>query len=103
MNRRTFLAGSGALIGCARAGPRLNIFNWSDYIAPDTVSNFEGETGISIRYGTYESAPELLAKVMTGNSGWDVIFPSAEHIEAMSQLGLLADLRHDLLPNLDAL
>ena len=103
MNRRKFLVTSAALVGCARSGPRLNIFNWSDYIAPDTVSNFERDTGIRVRYGTYESAPELLAKIMTGNSGWDIVFPSAEHIEAMSQLGLLADLQHDLLPNLDAL
>jgi len=59
--------------------------------------------GLRVRYGTYESIPEMLAKVMTGNSGWDVIFPSAEYIQPMRDMGLLAPLRHELLPNLDGL
>ena len=103
MRRRDFLVGSAAIVGCSRGGPRLNVYNWSDYIAPDTIANFERETGIRVRYGTYESAPELLAKIITGNSGWDVVFPSAEHVRPLTALGLLADLRHKLLPGLDAL
>ena len=51
-----------------------------------------------VRYGTYESIPEMLAKVMIGNSGWDVIFPSAEYIQPMRDMGLLARLKHDWLP-----
>ena len=46
-----------------------------------------------VRYGTYESNPEMLAKVMSGNSGWDVVFPSAEFIQPMRDMGLLAPLR----------
>jgi len=99
MNRRNFLLGAAATAACNR-GPRLNIFNWSDYVAPDTVPNFEREFGIHVRYGTYESVPEMLAKVMSGNSGWDVIFPSAEYIQPMRDMGLLARLNHDWLPNL---
>src|SRR5262249_34508623 len=83
--------------------PRLNVYNWSDYVAPDTIPNFERELGVRVRYGTYENIPEMLAKVMSGNSGWDVVFPSAEYIQPMREMGLLTALQHDLLPNLDSL
>ena len=102
MNRRHFLLGAATAAACSR-GPRLNIFNWSDYVAPDTIPNFERESGVRVRYGTYESVPEMLAKVMSGNSGWDVVFPSAEYIQPMREMGLLGQLRHEWLPNLDAL
>lgn len=94
------MAGAAA---CSRALPRLNIYNWSDYVAPDTIPAFEREFGVRVRYGVYESIPEMLAKVMTGNSGWDVVFPSAEYIQPMRDLGLLETLIHDRLPDLDAL
>ena len=103
MNRRRFLIGAAATTACTRSQPRLNIYNWSDYVAPDTIPNFEQETGIRVRHGTYESIPEMLAKVMSGNSGWDVIFPSAEYIQPMRDMGLLAPLREDWLPNLNSL
>lgn len=102
MKRRTFLLGAATAVACSR-GPRLNVFNWSDYVAPDTISNFEREFGLRIRYGTYESVPEMLARVMSGNSGWDVVFPSAEYIQPMRDMGLLGQLRHEWLPNLNAL
>jgi len=102
MNRRSFLAGAAGALSCG-GRPRLNVYNWSDYIAPDTVANFELEFGIFVRYGTFESIPEMLAKVMSGNSGWDVVFPSAEYIQPMREMGLLAPLRAAWLPNLNAL
>jgi spermidine/putrescine-binding protein len=101
MKRRTFVTALAAS-ACA-GGPRLNVYNWSDYVAPYTVANFERETGIRVRYGTYESNPEMLAKVAGGNSGWDLVFPSAEYIGPMRDLSLLQPLRHDWLRNLDAL
>jgi spermidine/putrescine transport system substrate-binding protein len=104
MNRRSFLAATAA--GCAAAcsrGPRLNVYNWSDYVAPETIPEFERESGIHVRYGTYESDQEMLAKVAGGNSGWDVVFPSADFIQPMRQMGLLAPLNADSLPNLNAL
>ena len=80
MNRRDFLLGMrewrmAVLAGCGRIPPRLNVYNWSAYVAPDTISNFEAEFGVKVHYATYESNEEMLAKVMTGNSGWDVVFP----------------------------
>lgn len=103
MKRRTFLLGAAGAAACGRSEARLNVFNWSSYIAPDTIANFERESGLKVRYATYESAQEMLARVMSGNSGWDVVFPSAEYVQPMREMGLLAEIRHDLLLNLDAL
>ncbi len=99
MKRRSLLFGlAGA--ACSSTAPRLNVYNWSDYVAPRTIPDFEREFGVRVRYGTYESNQEMVAKVMSGNSGWDVVFPSADMIQPMRSLGLLQALRHDWLPGL---
>jgi spermidine/putrescine transport system substrate-binding protein len=77
----------------------LNVFNWSNYVAPDTIPNFEREFGVRVRYSVYESNEEMLAKVMTGNSGWDVVFPSHSRIGPMAANGLLATLDRARLTN----
>ena len=101
MNRRVFFLGMSGLAGCTRgARPRLNVFNWSNYVAPGTIPAFEEEFGVRVRYATYESNEELFAKVLTGNSGWDVVFPTYNRILPMRQYGLVAPLRQELLPNL---
>jgi len=101
MNRRVFLlAVSGAAAGCMTHARRLNVYNWSDYVARDTIPKFEREFGASVRYATYESAEEMLAKAMTGNSGWDVVFPSNSYVQPMREMDLLAPLDHKQLPNL---
>ncbi|HLJ47608.1 MAG TPA: spermidine/putrescine ABC transporter substrate-binding protein [Bryobacteraceae bacterium] len=101
MNRRIFLLGLSGLAGCTRdRRPRLNVWNWSNYIAPETVPKFEAEYGVRVRYAVYESNEEMLARVMGGNSGWDIVFPTDYLVQPMLQQGLLAPLQHDLLPNL---
>ena len=102
MNRRELLLGSLVAVGCSSAR-RLNIFNWSDYVAPSAIPAFEAEFGLRIRYSTYESNEEMLARVMSGNSGWDVVFPSEDMIGPMRDLGLLSELNHDWLPSLSNL
>src|SRR5450755_5130237 len=102
MNRRGFLIGGALAAQACRKGPQLNVYNWSDYIAPETVPQFEREFGVRVHYGTYESNQEMLAQVMSGNSGWDVVFPSGDFIEPMRALRLLAPLDHALLPNVTA-
>jgi spermidine/putrescine transport system substrate-binding protein len=100
MNRRSFITTlAAAATGCGRTN-RLNVYNWSDYIARETIPAFEREFHVQVRYGTYEVAEEMFAKVMTGNSGWDVVFPSNSYIVPMRQMELLAPLDHRLLPNL---
>ncbi len=55
----------------------LNIYNWSDYIADDTVPGFEKETGIKVNYDVYDSNEVLEAKLLAGRSGYDLVVPSA--------------------------
>ncbi len=55
----------------------LNVYNWSDYIAPDTIEKFTAETGIKVNYDVYDSNETLAAKLQAGQSGYDVVFPSA--------------------------
>ncbi len=104
MNRRLFLMSLAGAAGCSRSGqPRLNVFNWSSYVAPDTIPNFEKEFGIRVRYAVYESNEEMLARVFSGNSGWDVVFPTHYFVKPMREQGLLAPLEHKLLPHLSGL
>ena len=102
MNRRLFLMGvCGALAGCTRGSARrLNVYNWENYIAASTIPNFEREFHCTVRYSTYGIAEEMLAKVFSGNSGWDVAFPSNAFIQPMRELDLLLPLDHQRLPNL---
>lgn len=102
MNRRIFLMSvAGAAVGCtAGRKPRLNVYNWENYIARSTIPDFEREFNCRVRYGTYGSAEEMLAKVMSGNSGWDVVFPSNSFVGPMRQLDLLSRLDHSRLKNL---
>jgi putrescine transport system substrate-binding protein len=69
-----FAAASGAR---AEDAAILNIYNWSDYIADDTVKRFETETGIKVHYDVYDSNEVLEAKLLAGRSGYDLVMPSA--------------------------
>jgi putrescine transport system substrate-binding protein len=55
----------------------LNVYNWSDYVAPDTIAEFTKRTGIKVNYDVYDSNDVLEAKILVGRSGYDVVFPSA--------------------------
>ncbi|HEU5020708.1 MAG TPA: spermidine/putrescine ABC transporter substrate-binding protein [Bryobacteraceae bacterium] len=101
MKRRVFLMAAGVAASCARdRRPRLNVFNWSSYIDPATIDRFERDFRVRVRYGTYESNEEMLAKAITGNSGWDVVFPTHSRLDPMARNRLLAPLDHRLLPSL---
>ncbi|HET6361598.1 MAG TPA: spermidine/putrescine ABC transporter substrate-binding protein [Gemmatimonadota bacterium] len=78
---------------------RLAIYNWSDYVAENTISGFEEEYGVEVIYDTYESNEEMLAKLQAGAAGYDVVFPTGYIIEAMIAGGLLAPIRRELLTN----
>ena len=105
MRRRYFIFGiAGGVAGTAACRrdtrPRLNVYNWSAYIAPETIPAFEAEFGVRVRYATYESNEEMLAKVITGNSGWDIVFPTHSRLDPMRAAGLLQPLDRALLPGL---
>ena len=56
----------------------LHVYNWSDYIAPDTLENFQAATGIKVTYDVYDSNEVMEAKLLAGGSGYDVVFPTAQ-------------------------
>jgi len=104
MNRRLFLMSVAGAAGCSSGRLlRLNVFNWDNYVAQSTIPQFERAFGCKVRYATYASAEELLAKVMSGNSGWDVVFPSNSFVQPMRSLGLLSSLDHRRLSQLSNL
>ena len=63
--------------GAGAEEARLHIYNWSDYIAPDTIANFTRETGIAVTYDVYDGNEMLEAKLLAGHSGFDIVVPSA--------------------------
>ncbi len=79
--------------------PELNVFNWTDYIDESLLEEYEKTYGVKINYDTYASNEELLAKLQAGATGYDVIFPSDYMVAQMIDLGLLAELNLDHIPN----
>jgi putrescine transport system substrate-binding protein len=76
------------------------VYNWSDYIAEDTIANFEKETGIKVVYDVYDSNETLEAKLLSGSSGYDVVFPSARPFaEKQIIAGIFGDLDKTSLSN----
>ncbi len=81
-----FVLAFWAAIGPARAqgaGGTLNIYNWNDYIDEQTLRRFEAETGIKIRYDVYDANETLDAKLRAGNSGYDLVVPTASPFLAL--------------------
>ena len=70
----------------------LNIYNWPDYIGQDMVANFEKETGIKVNYQTFENNEALQAKLMAGNTGYDIVVPGAVFAKSQIDSGLLMKL-----------
>ena len=78
----------------------LNIYNWPDYIAKDMVASFEKETGIKVNYQTFENNEGLQAKLVAGNTGYDIVVPGAVFAKAQIEAGLLQKLDKAKISNL---
>ena len=76
----------------------LNVYNWSDYIAEDTLANFEKETGIKVRYDNFDNNEILHAKLVAGKTGYDVVVPSSYWAKIQADGGLLRKLDKSQLP-----
>ncbi|MBD9461050.1 polyamine ABC transporter substrate-binding protein [Pseudomonas sp. PDM05] len=87
------------LASVSQAAETVKIYNWSSYIAPDTTKNFQKQTGIGFSYDVYDSNETLDGKLMTGNSGYDVVFPSNHFMARQIQGGALKKLDKSQLPN----
>lgn len=77
----------------------LNIYNWSDYIAPDTIANFEKETGIKVRYDNFDSNEILHAKLVAGKTGYDIVVPGLHWAKIQIDGGILQKLDKSKLTN----
>lgn len=77
----------------------LNIYNWSDYLAPDTIPNFEKEFGIKVRYDIFDSNEILHAKLVAKNTGYDIVVPSSNWAKLQIEGGLFQKLDKAQLTN----
>ncbi|MES2356232.1 MAG: polyamine ABC transporter substrate-binding protein [Pseudomonadota bacterium] len=77
----------------------LNIYNWSDYIANDTIANFEKETGIKVHYDVFDSNEVLHAKLVAGRTGYDIVVPSSYFAKMQIDGGLHRKLDRNKIPN----
>ncbi|UOF93795.1 MAG: polyamine ABC transporter substrate-binding protein [Bordetella sp.] len=78
----------------------VNIYNWAEYKAPDTLTGFEKKTGIRFRYDVYDSNDTLQAKLLTGKSGYDIVVPSSHYASRQIQNGFFQKLDKSKIPNL---
>jgi len=78
----------------------VNFYNWSDYIAPTVFDAFTKETGITVRYDTFDGNDTLEAKLFAGQSGYDVVVPTAYFLGRQIEAGLYRKLDKSRLPNL---
>jgi len=105
-------AGLSALAGCGPSGRtqqaeraaeqarQLNVYNWSDYIAEGTVPDFERRTGIRVAYDVFDSNELLEAKLLAGESGYDLVVPSLSFLGRQIQAGVFQPLDKRKIPNL---
>ena len=114
-SRRSILAGMGiaavgltfGLEGCSKektavAGgeeAKLNFYTWDTYIGKTTLADFRSKTGIDVNMSLFATNDELFAKLKAGNPGFDVIVPSNEFVQRMSQADMLMPLDHAKIPN----
>jgi len=97
------VAGASATASSKASAPEekvLNVYNWSDYVAPDTVPNFEKEYGIKVNYDKFDSNDVLQTKLLAGRTGYDIVVPSANFLALQIQAGVFQKLDKSLLPNL---
>ncbi len=81
-------------------GQELNVYNWSTYIAEDTIANFETLCGVSVIYDIFDSSEAAVARLRTGNPGYDIVIPAGSDVSRLIDEELLIPLEADKIPNL---
>lgn len=99
INKNLFVALLTTFSAATYAAGEVNISNWSGYIADDTLSNFTQETGIKATYDIHDSNEVLESKLMTGNTGYDVVSPSNHFLSRLIKAGAIQKLDKSQLPN----
>lgn len=77
----------------------VNVYNWADYIAPDTIDKFEAEYGIEVNYDFYDSSEVIDVKLLAGNSGYDVVVHSSQFSSRLAPIGVFEKLDFSQIPN----
>jgi putrescine transport system substrate-binding protein len=99
----TLVAAAIAVLWNGAAGAQgqiVNVYNWSDYIEPTVIKDFTKETGIKVRYDTFDSNDTLETKLLAGKSGYDVVVPTGFFLERQIKAGVFQKLDKSKLPNL---
>ena len=78
---------------------QLNVFTWAGYVSDDIREGFENEYGVNVLIDTYASNEDLLAKLLAGATGYDIIMPSDYMVSILIKQNLLAELNRDNIPN----
>ena len=91
-------SGASATSPAAATG-KINIFNWSDYVDPETVAEFEKNNGVKVRYDYYDSNETLEAKMLTGKSGYDLVAPSIANVGRQIKAGAYQEIDKNQIPN----
>jgi putrescine transport system substrate-binding protein len=84
----------------AHAAGVVNVYNWSDYVHPQVIADFTKETGINVRYDTFDSNDMLETKLLAGKSGYDVVVPTGYFLERQIKAGVFQKLDRAKLPNI---
>ena len=107
MKLRSVLLGASAIallsVGSAKADGELFFYNWSNYFPPELMEKFEAETGIKVTYDVYDANEVVDAKLLTGNSGFDIVVPTNNFLTKQVQAGVYMELDHSKLPNMSNL
>jgi putrescine transport system substrate-binding protein len=90
----------GPGVAAASSEPVLNVYNWSDYIQPSVITDFEKEYGIRVNYDVFDSNEILETKLLTGHTNYDIVAPSGAFLERQLQADIYQKLDKALLPNL---
>jgi spermidine/putrescine-binding protein len=95
------LAASILVLGSnlAQAQGTLKVLNWSEYIGPEVISKFEKSTGIKVIYSILDSDDTLQAKLLSGNSGYDVVYPSSNYMAKQIKAGVFEPIDWSKVPN----
>ncbi len=99
----TGAAALGLALGATAASAEgtLNVYNWAEYIAEDTIENFEKEFNIEVTYDNYDSVETVDAKLLAGNTGYDVVSHSGSSLARLIPAKILMQLDKSKLPNLE--
>ncbi len=93
-------AGKGEGDAAAKSGKVLNLYIWSDYLAANTLPDFEKQTGIKVNVAYFDTNETLETKLLAGSSGYDVVLPTASYFERQIKAGVYQSFDKSKLPNL---